>query len=265
MLSGTSIGALFLGGMVPGVAIAILLGLYVSFISKKRNYPPGYKFGTKDFWRTTFKALPALLTPVILLGGIYTGIMTPTEAGAVAALYALLIAIFAYKVIGFKDMIKAVKDTAISTAQITILTGAAGVFSYMVAKENIPQMLSGLFLSISNDPIVFLLAVNVLILLLGMFLDTAVIQFVFLPMLIPIAKLLNIDMVQFGVITSLNMMIGLSTPPFGFLLFVTSAISNTPYSKIVKEIMPMILLLIGLLLAITFVPQIVTFIPSLLK
>jgi tripartite ATP-independent transporter DctM subunit len=202
---------------------------------------------------------------VILLGGIYTGIMTPTEAGAVAALYALLIAIFAYKVIGFKDMIKAVKDTAISTAQITILTGAAGVFSYMVAKENIPQMLSGLFLSISNDPIVFLLAVNVLILLLGMFLDTAVIQFVFLPMLIPIAKLLNIDMVQFGVITSLNMMIGLSTPPFGFLLFVTSAISNTPYSKIVKEIMPMILLLIGLLLAITFVPQIVTFIPSLLK
>jgi tripartite ATP-independent transporter DctM subunit len=265
MLSGTSIGDLFLGGMVPGVAIAILLAIYVSYIAKKRNYPPGNKFGGKEFWRTTFKALPALLTPGILLAGIYTGVMTPTEAGAVAALYALLISIFAYRVMGFKDFLKCIKDTAVSSGQITILTGAAGVFSYLVAKERIPDMLSGVFMSISQNPIVFLMAVNVLFLILGMFLDTAVLQFVFLPMIIPIAKALNVNMVQFGVMTSLNMMIGLSTPPFGFLLFVTAAISNTPYAKIVKEIMPMIALLIVLLLAITFVPEIVTFIPSLTK
>jgi tripartite ATP-independent transporter DctM subunit len=265
MLSGTSIGALFMGGMVPGLLIALLLALYVMYISKKRNYPEGNKFGGKEFWSSTFKALPALFTPVILLAGIYTGVMTPTEAGAVAAFYALLISIFAYRVIGFKDFLEAIKDTVKASGQITILTGSAAVFSYIVAKENIPNMISEYFMSISQSPVVFLIATNILFLILGMFLDTAVLQFVFLPMVLPIARQLGIDMVHFGVLICLNMMIGLSTPPFGFLLFVTAGISKTPYVKIVKEIMPMVGLLILLLVAIMVFPEIVTFVPNLMK
>jgi tripartite ATP-independent transporter DctM subunit len=208
------------------------------------------------------KAFPALLTPVILLVGIYTGVMTPTEAGAVAALYALVIALFAYRILGFKAFLLTLKDTVIGAGQITILTGAAAVFTYIVAKENIPAMISQFILGITTNKYLLLIVINTLFLILGMFLDTAVLQFVFLPMVIPIVRLLGIDMVHFGVLICLNMMIGLSTPPFGFLLFITAGISNTPFVKITKEILPMIVVLLVLLMLVTFVPDIVLFIPN---
>lgn len=264
MLSGTSVGALFLGGMVPGVLIAVVLALYVGYISRKRNYPVGSSFGGKRFWKTTLKALPALFTPVILLVGIYTGVMTPTEAGAMAAFYALVISILAYRVLGFKDFLKTLRDTVIASGQITILTGTAAVFSYIVARENIPALVAGAFSAITHSQVAFFLVVNALFLILGMFLDTAVLQFVFLPMILPIAKALGLDMVHFGVVICLNMMIGLCTPPFGFLLFVTSGITQTPFVKVAKEILPMIVILIVLLVIITFIPQIVTFLPALM-
>ena len=264
MLSGTSVGQLFLGGMVPGIMIAIVLGLYVSFISKKRNYPPGKRFGGRKFWATTLKALPALFTPVILLVGIYTGVMTPTEAGAVAALYALIISLLYYRTMGPKALLKTIWDTVIASGQITILTGSAAVFSYIVARENIPAMVSGFFASITNSPYVFLMLINILFLILGMFLDTAVLQYVFLPMILPMAKALGLDMVHFGVIVCLNMMIGLITPPFGFTLFVTSGISGTPFAQVAREILPMVIMLIALLLLLTYVPGIITFLPQLL-
>ncbi len=262
MLSGTSVGALFLGGMVPGIMLALVLSIYVWYISRKRDYPRGESFTFIEFIKFSMKAFPALLTPVILLVGIYTGVMTPTEAGAVAALYALIVALFAYRVLGFKALLVTLKDTVIGAGQITILTGAAAVFTYIVAKENIPAMISQYILGITDNKYVLLLVINTLFLILGMFLDTAVLQFVFLPMVIPIVRMLGIDMVHFGVLICLNMMIGLSTPPFGFLLFITAGISNTPFVKITKEILPMIVELLALLMVITFVPDIVLFIPN---
>jgi len=264
MLSGASIGKLFLGGMVPGVLIAIFLAIYCYFISKKRNYPPGLTFGGKEFWKSTFKALPALFTPVILLWGIYSGVVTPTEAGAMAALYALIISVFAYRVLGLRGVLRTIKETVVSSGQITMLTGAAAVFSYIVSKENIPALVSGAFSAITTSPVAFMLAANILFLILGMFLDTAVLQYVFLPMILPIAKTLGIDLVHFGVIICLNMMIGLVTPPFGFTLFITSGIAKTPFVKVAKEILPMVIVLLALLMVLTFVPSIITYLPNLL-
>lgn len=265
MLSGASIGALFLGGMIPGLLIAVVLIIYISFIARKRNYPLGNKFGGRAFWSSTFKALPALFTPVILLWGIYSGVVTPTEAGAMAALYAIIISVFAYRILGVKSFLKTIRDTVISSGQITILTGAASVFSYIVSKENIPDLVSGAFSSITSSPVAFLLASNLLFLILGMFLDTAVLQYVFLPMILPITKALGIDLVHFGVVICLNMMIGLITPPFGFTLFVTSGIAKTPFVSVAKEVLPMVIILLILLLVITFCPPIVTFLPSLMR
>lgn len=264
MLSGTSVGQLFLGGMVPGILIACVLGLYVSYIAKKRHYPPGKTFGGKEFWRTTFRAIPALFTPIILLVGIYTGVMTPTEAGAVAALYALIISLVFYRTMTLKTFLKTIRDTVVASGQITILTGSAAVFSYIVARENIPAMVSDAFASITHSPYIFLLFINIMFLVLGMFLDTAVLQYVFLPMVLPLAKSLGLDMVHFGVIVCLNMMIGLITPPFGFTLFVTSGISGTPFAQVAREILPMVLVLLVLLLILTYFPGIITFLPRMI-
>jgi len=264
MLSGASVGGLFLGGMIPGIFIAVALMVYISFISKKRNYPRGSTYKLGEFLRFSIKAFPALLTPVILLVGIYTGIVTPTEAGAIAAFYALIIAIFAYRILSFRDFIKTLKDTALQTGAITILTGAASVFSYIVARENMPTMIAEFMISITSNKYLILFIFNILFLILGMFLDTSTLQFIFLPMVLPIVKAVGIDLIHFGVVISLNMMIGLSTPPFGFLLFITSSISKTPLVDIIREILPMVVVLLSVLFLITFVPDIVLFMPRLI-
>ena len=264
MLSGASVGALFLGGMIPALLITIALAAYVWYISKKRNYPEGKSFTFRQFLKFTFQALPALFTPIILLGGIYTGIMTPTEAGAVAALYALIISIFAYRVLGLKDFLKTVRDTAISTGSVTIMASAATVFSYIVARENIPAMFSDVIMHITDNPYLLLLFINIMFLILGMFLDTPTLLYVFLPMVLPIVRALNLDLVHFGVVITLNMMIGMCTPPFGFSLFVVSNLTKTSLSAIFKEVLPMAAILIAVLMLITYVPQLVLFIPNMM-
>ncbi|MEG1602449.1 MAG: TRAP transporter large permease [Cloacibacillus sp.] len=264
MLSGASVGALFLGGVLPAFFIAGALSLYISYIAKKRGYPEGIVFTRSEFWRFTLRALPALFTPVILLVGIYTGVMTPTEAGAVAALYALIISVFAYRVLGFKEFCISVKASVTATGSITILTAAAAVFSYVVVKENIPGMVSDLILGMTDQKLIVLICVNVLFLILGMFLDTAVLQYVFLPIVIPIVSAVGIDLVHFGVLICLNMMIGLCTPPFGFLLFVTANIGKTPLADVVREIFPMLLILIAVMVVLMLFPQTILWLPGMM-
>jgi len=265
MLSGASVGALFLGGMIPGILIAVVLSFYVAIVSRARKYPRGSVYTFKEFVRFTVIAFPALLTPIILLFGIYSGIVTPTEAGAIAGFYALIISVFAYRVLSFKDLLRAFKDTALQTGAITILTGAASVFSYIVAREQMPAMIADFLLNITMNKYYILFIFNVLFLVLGMFLDTSTLQFVFLPMVIPIVSAVGIDMVHFGVVICLNMMIGLSTPPFGFLLFIVAGISKTPLKDIIREVLPMVGILIILLFLITFIPDLVMFIPRMMK
>jgi len=261
MFSGASIGNLFLGGMAPGILIGLALMIYIAYIAGKRNYPKGKMYPFREFIKITIRAFPALLTPVILLGGIYSGIVTPTEAGALAAFYAIIISFFIYRTMGLKQLYSVIIDTVKTTGTLSIIVGAAFVFSYIVAIEHIPDMISGIFLGFTNNKYLMLLIINIVFLILGMFVDTSCIQVVFVPMVLPLVKAMGIDLVHFGVVIVLNMMIGLSTPPFGMLLFIVSGISGTPLRTVIREIFPMLLVLIIVLLMVTYIPDIVLFIP----
>lgn len=264
MLSGASVGALFMGGMVPGVLLAIALMVYIIIIAHKRNYPVSEKVGLHEFLRYTFNAIPAILTPVILLVGIYTGIMTPTEAGAVAGLYALIVAVFGYRVLKWDGFKQVLIDTVKATGTTSIMIGAATTISYIVAKEQVATTVATWITGFTDNKYLFLLIVNVAILILGMFIDTSVIQVVFIPILLPIAKAFGIDLVHFGLVVIFNMMIGLSTPPFGMLLFITSGISGTPLKDVIKEIWWPIVTMLIVLGIITYIPDVVLLLPKLL-
>ncbi|MEE8590849.1 MAG: TRAP transporter large permease, partial [Spirochaetia bacterium] len=262
MLSGASIGNLFLGGMAPGLLIGFALMGYIAIISKIRNYPYGATYTLRQFIVYTIKAFPALLTPVILLGGIYSGVVTPTEAGALAASWAILVSVFVYRAMGPKALWKVIVQTMRTTGTLSLIVGSAFTFSFIVAKEHIPDMIAGFMLGITESKYVLLLVINVFFLLLGMFIDTSTITVVFIPMVLPLVMELGIDLIHFGVVVVLNMMIGLSTPPMGMLLFIVSGISGCPLGKVIKQAMPMVLVMIGVLLLITYVPDIILFIPN---
>ena len=263
MLSGASVGALFMGGMVPGVLLAIALMIYIAIIARKRNYPRSATIVLREYLLYCLKAIPAILTPVILLIGIYTGVMTPTEAGAVAGFYALIIAILAYRVLSWNGFKQVLIDTVQATGTTSLMVGAATAISYIVAREQIAVKLGNLILSMTSEPVVFLLIVNIALLILGMFIDTSVIQVVFIPIMLPLVNQLGIDLVHFGIVVVFNMMVGLSTPPFGMLLFITSGISGTPLKEVVKEILPMIVAMLIVLIIITYIPGVVLFLPRM--
>lgn len=263
MLSGASIGALFMGGMVPGILIGLALMAYIAVIARVRNYPRGEKLALRDTLAITMKSFPALLSIVVLLGGIYSGIVTPTEAGALAALYAILISFFVYRAMGPKELIQVILRTVKTTGTLSLLVGTAYAFSYIVAIEHIPDAVAGWLLTVTQNKYVLLLLINIVFIILGMFIDTMCITLVFIPIVLPLVNALGIDLVHFGVMITLNMMIGLSTPPFGMLLFVVSGISKTPLKEIIKEIMPMLLVLFAVLFMVTYIPQLVTFLPNM--
>ena len=261
MYSGCSVGALFLGGMVPALLMTVALMAYVVIIAHKRNYPVSEKMNFKKFLFNTLTAIPALLTPLILLAGIYTGIMTPTEAGAVAGAYALIVAIVVYRMLGWKDLKNILIETVKGVGTCSLMIGAAATINYIAAKEQVSVAIANAITGMTSNPLVFLFIVNIAILILGMFIDTSVIQSVFVPLMIPIATSLGVDLLHFGLVCILNMMIGLTTPPFGMLLFITSGVSGTPLKKIIKEILwPLVVMLIVLAI-VTYVPDVVLFLP----
>ncbi|MCG3210337.1 MAG: Sialic acid TRAP transporter large permease protein SiaM [Anaerolineae bacterium] len=263
MLSGASIGALFMGGMIPGLLIGVALMIYIAIIAQKRNYPRGLDVTLRIFLMTSLKALPALFTPVILLGGIYSGVVTPTEAGALAGFYAIIVAMLVYRLMGVKQLYEVTVDTVKTTGTLSLIVGAAFTFSFVVAREQIPQAVGSFLLTITENKYMLLLLINVLFLLLGMFIDTSTIMLVFIPMVLPLVNSLGIDLTHFGVMIVLNMMIGLSTPPFGMLLFIVSGISGTPLGTVIKESLPMVFVLIIVLFLITYIPEIVLFLPQM--
>jgi tripartite ATP-independent transporter DctM subunit len=265
MLSGASVGKLFMGGMIPAIILCIVMGIYVYFISKKRNYPIGAKVTFRHFLSSTFQAIPALLTPVILLMGIYTGIMTPTEAGAVAAAYTLLIAFIVYRTLSLKYLGKVLLNTIRTTGTIFLVIAGAFGFSFIITIEQVSKVVVEAMSSVVSSPWVFLLAVNILFLILGALMDVNVSQLVFIPIVLPLVHYFNIDLVHFGVMICLNMMIGLLTPPFGMLLFITAGIGKVSMRDLIRETMPLIAVLLVALAIITYIPQSVLLLTNLVR
>ena len=263
MLTGASVGALFMGGMVPGLLLALFLCVYIVFIARKRNYPRSEPIALKAYLKFLLKAIWALLTPVILLGCIYSGITTPTEAGAIAGLYTILVSAIIYKTMGWKELKKVLFDTVKGTGGVTIMIGAASAISFIFAKEGLGVTIGNWLLTLCHSQWSFLILTNVVVLILGMFIDTSVIQLVMIPILWPVAQQLGINVVHFGLVFTFNTMLGLSTPPFGMLLFITSSTSGTPLKDVIKEIMPMIMVMLLELILITFVPNVVLFLPKM--
>lgn len=263
MISGASVGKMFIGGIIPALILCVSLGIYVYIVSKKRNYPRGNKLTAKEFLTDTLRAIPALLTPVILLIGIYTGVMTPTEAGAVAALYTMIIAAVIYRTLTWTTFKRILVETVKTTGGIFLIVAAAYSFSYIISLEQIATWLSTVMNSLAISRWAFLLMVNIIFIILGCFVDVNVTQLVFVPIFVPLAKSLGIDMVHFGVMLCLNMMMGLATPPFGMLLFITSGIGNCPLKDVIRETLPMLVFMIIALLIITYIPQTVLWLPNL--
>jgi tripartite ATP-independent transporter DctM subunit len=265
MISGASVGKLFMGGMVPAIILCIVMGIYVYFISKKRGYPIGAKVTFRHFVNSTFKAVPALLTPVILLLGIYTGVMTPTEAGAVAAAYTLVIAFLVYRTLNARALGNILLKTLRTTGAIFLVIAGAYGFSFIVTAEQVSRSVVSAMSGIVHSPWVFLLSANILFLLLGALVDVNVSELVFIPIILPLVKYFNIDLVHFGVLICLNMMIGLLTPPFGMLLFVTAGIGKVSMKDLIREVLPLIGVLLVALAIITYIPNTVMFMTRLIK
>ena len=264
LVSDTSVGYLFLGGVIPGLLLGVVQMGLIAFTAKRRNFPVEERVPLRELPRITWEAFPALMMPVILLGCLYSGITTPTEAAAVAAAYALLISALLYRSVTWKDVYTSLRTSAHVTVSIGMLIAGAMVFNYVITVENIPRTLSGIMKAYELSPLMFLLVVNVLLLILGCFLEGTTIILVILPVLLPTAQALGVDPVHFGVMAVMNIMFGLITPPYGLLLFMMAKISDLPLRDIVREVMPFLYVMIGALALITLVPDFVLFLPRLM-
>jgi len=261
LIADTSIGYLFLGGVIPGLMMAGAMMIQVAITARVKNFPVEKPVPLRELPRMTWQALPVLLMPVVLMYGIYGGITTPTEAAAVAAFYALVVSIVIYRSVRWPDLYSALLTSAKTTASIGMLIAGALVFNYVVTIENIPHSLSAVLLSWDLNPITFLIAVNILLLILGCVLEGTTILLVIVPVLIPTAQALGIDPVHFGVVVVVNIMLGLVTPPYGMLLFIMTRISGAPMRTIVGDVMPFLFGLVLALIIFTFVPETVLWLP----
>lgn len=261
LISDQSIGYLFLGGILPGIFIGIVLMALNAVIAARRNFPKDDPVPLAKLPKLTMNAFPALMMPVILLYGIYGGVTTPTEGAAVAAAYALVLAGLFYRTLNISSLYKVFVNSARASASVGLVIAGALILNYVVASENIPNRLGGLLVNLDVPPLVFLIGINVLLLALGALLEATTIILVILPLFIPACSMLGIDLVHFGVVAVINTMIGLITPPFGMLLFVINAVTGIPLGEIISETWVFIIVLIGALLVLILVPDIVLWLP----
>ncbi|MCA3394655.1 MAG: TRAP transporter large permease [Roseomonas sp.] len=261
LISDASIGYLFLGGVIPGLLMATAQMGVNTWMAHRHGFPIAERVPLRELPRLTWDALPALLMPVILLGGIYGGVMTPTEAAAVAAAYAFLVAALLYRSLSLREAYGTVLESARSTAAIGMLIAGALAFNYVVTSENIPTTVRNLLAGYELSQWQFLLAVNLLLLVLGCLLEGSTILLVVVPVLIPTAQALGIDMVHFGVVVVVNIMIGLVTPPYGLLLFIVAKLSDSSIGAVTRDSLPFILVMVVSLAAITAIPDLVLWLP----
>ncbi|PKM51627.1 MAG: C4-dicarboxylate ABC transporter permease [Firmicutes bacterium HGW-Firmicutes-7] len=252
----SSIGDLFVAGIIPGILIGFGFLVYSYLVAKKYDYPKEGKVSWGGRWKSFKETIWALVMPIIIIVGIRGGIFTATEGGAVVAVYSLLISMFVYKEIKLKDIPKICFEAAISTATISTIIGATSLFSWLLSSEQIPQEITRNLLAITDNPILLLIIINLLLLFAGMFLDSGPAIMLLAPILAPVASGLGVNMVQFGLIMVINLTIGLLTPPVGTAMYVASNISGVPITQLSKKLMPFWLIMVTVLILVTFVPGI---------
>lgn len=264
VISNQSIAKLFVAGFVPGVLVTIALMIMNYYISKKRNYPRTPKASMEVLCREFKGAIWALLTPVLIIAGIFSGLFTPTEAAVIAALYSIVVGKFVYKELTLQSLFKGCVEAVAITGVTVLMVMTVTFFGDMIAREQVAMKIAEVFITFADSQFMVLVMINLLLLFLGMFIDALALQFLVLPMLIPIAVHFNIDLIFFGVMTTLNMMIGILTPPMGMALFVVARVGNMPVSTVTKGVLPFLIPIFATLVLITVFPQIITFIPNLL-
>jgi tripartite ATP-independent transporter DctM subunit len=261
LVSDASIGYLFIAGIVPGLLLGLAQMLVVAAIARRRSFPVEQAVPLGEIPAITLQALPALMMPVVLLVGMRGGVMTPTEASAVAALYGFLISAVVYRSLSPRQTYDALLASARSTASIGMLIAGGLVFNYVVTSENIPDTVRVLLSGFDLSPASFLILVNLILLVLGCVLEGTAILLIVVPVFIPTAEALGLDMVHFGIVVVLNIMLGLVTPPYGLLLFIMTNIAGVPLRDIVRDVLPFLFAIIVVLLLITFVPELVLWLP----
>ena len=262
-IASVSVAKLFMGGVLPGLLMAVALMVLVYIFAVKRGYEKT-AFSLRNLWSNFKGSILSLVTPLIILAGFTTGWVTPTEASCIAVVYSLLISAFVYKSLGWKDFIECAKESAIGAANTLFIIGTSTLFTYVMVKEGISQAIAENILNISSNPVIILLIINIVLLILGMVMEPGAILTLMLPVLVPIATQLNLDLVHFGVVVVLNLMIGQVTPPFGVCLFIISDLSKVKLERMYKGIIPFIIPLLITLLLVTYVPGLVTWLPNLL-
>jgi len=262
-VASVSVDKLFMGGVVPAVLMCVLLMAMIYSFAVKNKYERT-SFHLKKLIKQFLGSIPALITPLIILSGFTLGWFTPTEASSIAVIYSLLVAMFVYRSMTWENFKKCLKDSAISSANTLLIIGTSTLFTYVMAKEGISRTMANFVLGISSNPAVILLVINVILLLLGMVMEPGAILTLMLPVLLPIANGLGLNLVHFGVMVVLNLMIGQVTPPFGVCLFVISDVNKLKLESLYKSILPFLIPLIVTLFLVTYVPGIVTWLPGVL-
>jgi len=263
VLATVSVGRLLIGGIIPGILMGLALMVMVSFYAKKRRYPKRNRTNFKELLKTFRQAFLPLMTPVILVGGMISGVFTPTEAAAVAALYSFVLGVFVYREISLSNFWVIIKETAKDTAIIMFIVACALYYGWVLIRSRIPIILLEELTAITTDPLIILFILNGFFLIVGCFMETIAAMSILVPVLTPLIQKVGIDPLHFGLVMVLNLVIGLITPPFGMVLFVLDKVSGVPIYRIVKATLPFIIPLLVVLILITIYPPLVTFLPNL--
>lgn len=263
-LSGTSIGGLFMAGIIPGTIFGVGFVALIAYMGYKHNFPRSKRASFSEIWSSFVKVLPAILVPFVITVGILSGAFTATESAAVASVIAFVVGMFFYKELKLKSLPMILVNTVIGTATVTFLIAMANLFGWLIAFEQIPQLIANSMLSISDNPFVFLLLVNIFLLIIGTLLDGIAALIILVPVFMPLVTGFNIDPIHFGVIICINLTIGLLTPPVGTGLFIVSSIAEVKFERLIKAVTPMLLIGIAMLFIVTYWEQSTLFIPRLL-
>ena len=262
-MSDVSIGALFLGGVVPGILMGVAMMVTVYLIAIKRNYPSEPRATLREVGRSLLGGLAAIATPALIMGGILSGVFTPTEASVAACIYALFLGIVVYREMRWSDLAEILWDTVRQTAQVMFIVAAAGLFGWLLIYLRVPDALIAWLSSLSGSPLIALVIINAILLVLGCFMEGIAIMLLTIPIFMPIIVKLGIDPVHFGVLMTLNLMLGLLTPPVGMVLYAMSSIARVPMMVLAKELVPFLISLFVVLAMITVMPALVTWLPTL--